>query len=112
MKKFFLLITTVISITAAAQTNSGYAIDFKVNGLKDTTAYLGYFFSEQTYIRDTARVNSKGEFSFTGKTALQQGSYFLVLNKSRLMDLVIGPDQHFSIETDTAGLRKPVGNVT
>lgn len=111
MKKFFLLITTVISITAAAQTNSGYAIDFKVNGLKDTTAYLGYFFAEQTYIRDTARVNSKGEFSFTGKTVLQQGSYFLVLNKSKLMDLVIGPDQHFSIETDTAGLRRPVGKV-
>lgn len=112
MKKFFLLIATVISISAAAQTKPGYAIDFKVKGLKDTTAYLGYYFAEQTYIRDTAHVNSTGQFSFTGKTALQQGSYFLVLNKSKLMDVVIGPNQHFSVETDTAGLRRPVGNVT
>lgn len=111
MNKFFLLIASVISISAAAQNNSGYAIDFKVTGLKDTTAYLGYFFAEQTYIRDTANVNSKGEFSFTGKTPLLQGSYFLVLNKSRLIDIMIGPNQHFSVETDTAGLRRPVGKV-
>lgn len=111
MKKFFLLIVTIISISAAAQTKPGYTIDFKVKGLKDTTAYLGYYFAEQTYIRDTARVNGKGEFSFTGKTALLQGSYFLVLNKTRLMDLVVGPNHHFSVETDTTGLRRPVGNV-
>lgn len=112
MKNLFLLITTVISIHAAAQTKPGYAIDFKVNGLKDTTAYLGYYLAEQAYIRDTAQVNSKGEFSFTGKTALQQGSYFLVLNKSRLIDIVIGTNQHFSLETDTVELRKRAGNVT
>lgn len=112
MKKFFLLIATVISISAAAQTKPGSAIDFKVKGLKDTTAYLGYFFAEQTYIRDTAKVNANGQFSFTGKTPLQQGSYFLVMNKSRLMDIMVGPNQHFSVETDTAGLKRPVGNVT
>lgn len=112
MKKFFLLIASVISISAAAQTKPGYAIDFKVKGLKDTTAYLGYFFAEQTYIRDTAHVNATGQFSFTGKTALPQGSYFLVMNKSKLFDIMIGPNQHFSIETDTAGLRRPVNNLT
>jgi thiol-disulfide isomerase/thioredoxin len=112
MKKLFLLITTVISISAAAQTKPGYAIDFKVRGLKDTTAYLGYYFGEQAYIRDTAHVNNAGQFSFTGTTALPQGMYFLVLDKSRLFDVIVGVNQHFSVETDTAGLRKPVGNVT
>jgi hypothetical protein len=112
MKKLFLLIATVISISAAAQTKPGYAIDFKVNGLKDTTAYLGYYFAEQAYIRDTAHVNSNGQFSFTGKTALQQGLYFLVLNKSKFIDIVVGHNQHFLVETDTAGLKKPAGNVT
>lgn len=112
MKKFFLLITSLISLHAVAQTKGGYSIDFKVNGLKDTTAYLGYYFAEQSYLRDTARVNNKGEFSFTGKTTLPQGSYFLVLNKTRLMDLMVGTNQHFAIETDTAGLKRPVGKVT
>jgi thiol-disulfide isomerase/thioredoxin len=112
MKKFFLLIATVISISAAAQTKPGYAIDFKVKGLKDTTAYLGYYYAEQAYIRDTAHVNSNGQFSFTGKTALPQGLYFLVLNKSRLIDIVLGPNQHFSLEMDTVELRKRAGNIT
>ena len=112
MKKLFLLIASVICFSAIAQTNSGHAIDFKVKGLKDTTAYLGFYFAEQTYIQDTARVNGHGEFSFTGKKALPQGSYFLVLNKSKLIDIMVGPNQHFSVETDTAGLRRAAGRVT
>lgn len=112
MKNIFLLLAIVISTSVSAQTKPGYAIDFNVRGLKDTTAYLGYYFAEQTYICDTARVNATGKFSFTGKKALPHGSYFLVLNRNKLMDVVIGPNQHFSIETDTAGLRRPVGRVT
>lgn len=110
MKKLFLILASLISLTAAAQTKSGYTIDFNVKGLKDTTAYLAYYFAEQTYVRDTAKVNSKGEFVFTGNTSLPQGWYFLVLNKLKLIDIMIGPNQHFSIATDTAGLKRPVEN--
>jgi thiol-disulfide isomerase/thioredoxin len=111
MKKLILLITLLISISAVAQTKSGYSIDFRVNGLKDTTAYLGFYYFEQPYIRDTAHVNSKGEFSFTGKTPLLQGTYFLVFNRIQYMNLLIGPDQYFGVETDTAGIKRPVGKV-
>lgn len=108
MKKLFLILISLGSLTAAAQTQPGYAIDFTVKGLKDTTAYLAYYFAEQTYVRDTARVNSKGEFVFRNKTPLPNGWYFLVLNKMKLMDIMIGPNQHFSVVTDTAGLKRPV----
>lgn len=108
MKKLFLILASVASLTAAAQTKSGYAIDFNVKGLKDSTAYLAYYFAEQTYIRDTAHVNSKGEFVFSDKTPLPQGWYFLVLNKLKLMDVMVGPNQHFSVVTDTAGIKSPV----
>lgn len=111
MKKIVLLITTVISISVSAQTKPGYSIEFNVKGLKDTTAYLGYYFAEQAYIRDTAKVNSKGEFTFSGKRALPEGPFFLLLNRTPLMQVMIGPNQHFSVITDTAGIRKPVGNV-
>lgn len=111
MKKIFFFIAWIISITAAAQTQTGYAIDFKVSGLKDTTAYLGYYFSDNTYIGDTAHVNSKGEFVFKGKKTLPQGWYFLVMNRIKLMNLMIGPNQHFSVVTDTAGLKPPYQNL-
>src|SRR5690606_20533415 len=69
---------------------------------KDTTAYLGYYYGESTFIKDTAQVNSKGEFVFDGKQSLPQGVYFLVLNKTRIFEFVISQDQHFSLATNTA----------
>lgn len=94
-----LLFVTLISCFA----QNAYKIDFKVDGLKDTTAYLGYFWGENAkYIRDTAKVDSNGEFSFTGQKPLLQGVYFLVLDKTKLpFDLVIGKNQTFSLQTST-----------
>jgi hypothetical protein len=67
----FALISLFLLSVISSFGQSGYKIDFKVDGLKDTTIYLGYFWGEgTTYIKDTATVNSKGEFSFTGKQPL------------------------------------------
>lgn len=90
----------VLSVSCFAQ--SGYNLRFKVDGLKDTTAYLGYYYGESTFVKDTARVNSAGEFAFDGKQPLPQGVYFLVLNKTRLFELVVSHTQTFSLETSTS----------
>jgi thiol-disulfide isomerase/thioredoxin len=76
-------------------------MDFKVVGLKDTTAYLGFYYGEQTYLKDTARVNGTGNFTFDGNKTLPQGVYFLVVNKTRLFEFVVSDDQRFQLETDT-----------
>lgn len=80
---------------------SGYKIDVKIKGLKDTTAYLGFFLQENTYIKDTARINHEGACRFEGSGILPQGIYFLVLDKTRLFDFVVGHQQHFTLETST-----------
>lgn len=77
----------------------GYKIDFKIKGWKDTTAYLGHYYGEQTYIKDTAKINNQGAFSYEGNKMLPQGVYFLVLDKSKIFDFVISSDQRFSLET-------------
>jgi hypothetical protein len=90
-----------------------YDIQFRVDGWKDTTAYLGNYFSESTYIRDTAKVNSKGEFHFDGKKPLERGVYLLVLGKSKIFEFVIGQQQHFKLETavpDFVGNMKVTGD--
>lgn len=101
MRKLVFAFVLFLSFGAVAQVKPGYSIQFKVQGLKDTTAYLGYFFLENTYVRDTAKVNSKGEFTFDGKQTLPHGMYFLVLNKARIFDFVVGSTQHFTLETNT-----------
>src|SRR5689334_24915730 len=98
MRYQFLIAALLISLAAAAQ--PGYKIDFKVKGWKDTTAYLGYFQGDQTFVKDTAKVNAQGEFSFDGTKPLLQGIYIIVVNKNRLLDFVVGTDQRFSLETD------------
>lgn len=100
MRTGFLSILVLVSVSCIAQT--GYNIRFKVDGLKDTTAYLGYYYGESTFVKDTAAVNHSGEFVFDGKQTLPQGVYFLVLNKTRIFEMVVGRNQHFSMETSTA----------
>src|SRR6267154_3894817 len=78
--RFFLFLMVVFS---QAFSQSGYKINFKIKGWKDKTAYLGTYWGETTYIKDTARVNKSGEFSFDSKTALPQGVYMLILNKNK-----------------------------
>jgi len=94
----------VIALGMGAEAQPGYKLDFKVKGWKDTTVYLGYFQGDQTFVKDTARANALGEFSFEGSKSLLQGVYMLILEKSRTLDLVIGADQRFSLETDKEDL--------
>jgi thiol-disulfide isomerase/thioredoxin len=104
MRVVFALILLAFQFSAIAQT--GYKIDFKINGWKDTTVYLGHYYGEQTYIKDTARVNNMGTFSFDNARSLPQGVYFLVLNKSKIFDFVVSKDQFFTLETSTSDFVK------
>jgi peroxiredoxin len=104
MRISFVAALLFISLLSHAQ--SGYKIDFKIKGLKDTTAYLCYYFSDQTLLRDTAKVNSAGAFSFDGPKDLLQGTYFLAVDNKKEkvklpFEMVVGADQRFTLETST-----------
>lgn len=96
----FLFFALCLSISTLSFGQSGYNLQFKITGLKDTILYLGHFYGEATYIKDTAQVNHEGVFAFQGKNTLRQGVYFLVLGKNKQFDMVIGRDQHFAMATD------------
>ncbi len=99
MRLSIVLLFSIIAYGGQAQ--SGYKIDFKVKGWKDTTVYLGHYYGEQTYLKDTARASAAGVFTFDNAKTLPQGVYFLVLNKSKIFDFVVGNDQLFSMETSS-----------
>lgn len=85
----------------AAPSPSAYRIEMTIKGLKDTTAYLGYYYGESTYLNDTAKVDSRGHLVFDGPKPLAQGVYFMVLNKTRVFEFLIGANQRFLLETST-----------
>src|SRR5436190_5036568 len=104
MKNCLLVLALVISTSCLAQT--GFKIEFKIKGLKDSTVYMGYYTGESTCVRDTARSSALGAFTFDGKANLPHGVYFLALNsgsanKNKIFDFVVTDQQHFVMETST-----------
>lgn len=94
----------------------GYKLDFSIKELKDTTVYLGYYFGESTFIRDTTQSDKDGRFTFSGPKRLDRGIYFLAMDlpvtgkpkeakkKTKLFEpgFLVGDNQHFTLETSTA----------
>jgi thiol-disulfide isomerase/thioredoxin len=93
------LVPALAAAALSAQAQTGYQIDITVAGLRDTTAFLGYYYGEQAFLRDTARVGPSGRFVFDGKKSLSPGVYFVALDKTPIFDLVISEDQFFSVQT-------------
>jgi peroxiredoxin len=98
MRAYFFALFCLLTIVCQAQ-QKAYNIQFKIDGWKDTTAYLCHYYSEGTWLRDTAKVNSKGEFVFDGKKPIERGVYMLVLNKAKIFEFVVGQNKNFKLET-------------
>ncbi|MDZ4714592.1 MAG: thioredoxin-like domain-containing protein [Cytophagales bacterium] len=101
MKNVFLLCICLLPLFSAAQ--DGYKINFTIKELKDTTVYLGYYYGESTFLKDTARSDSRGRFTFDGSKKLDRGMYFLVLGKTKVFEpgFMVNQQQRFSMETST-----------
>jgi thiol-disulfide isomerase/thioredoxin len=101
---FLFLLVLLFGSQSFAQTPSSFSIKGKINGIKDTTVFLAHYFGyNQQVIKDTAKVDSYGQFHFKGTKELPEGLYLIALPKGRYLDVVIG-NTNFSFETDTTNL--------
>ena len=100
MKK--LLVIAIISsfCLSAFAGNEGYKIKIKFKGLKDSTVYLGNYFGNKQYYKDTARIDANGICVFQGKEPLPGGIYSVIYNNMMLFELVVN-EPLIEIETDT-----------
>ena len=106
MKRYSILLLVIfLSVSRMATAGGhGYKIKLKVKGIKDTTAYLGYYFADKKFSKDTIHFNSNGEAIAEGKEPLEQGIYMFIFPsmKNVYFEVLIGKDQDFSLETDTS----------
>jgi thiol-disulfide isomerase/thioredoxin len=100
--KFLASLVTLLFLTVTMVNAGGYLIRVKVNGLKDSTCYLGHYFGQHQYVKDTAKANANGEIVFDGKEALDGGIYFIVLPKKKFFEFIVDKEQNMSFETDTS----------
>lgn len=99
MKRLIILFAAVLFSSVCFSQNA-YEITIEVDGLKDSEAYLSYYYGKGQYYRDTAKIDSKGRMVFSGKDSLEHGMYSLVHKKSKVFDFLVD-NQEFSLKTDT-----------
>ena len=103
MKKYAFITLCIVLLSSQLSAQNGYDIKFKINGLKDTTAYLAYYFGSGQYYKDTTMVNDKGEAFFEGNDTLAHGMYSFIQNGAKQFDFFV-TDQQFEMSSDTSNL--------
>ncbi len=116
MKHFLIVLILSIAVpTVIFSQKTGYQIKVKIDGFQQKEAYLGYYFGDKQYLKDTAFVEADGRFYFEGNEKLTGGMYLLVLPPdNQFVQLLLDDDnQWFSMETkltDLAGSIKITGS--
>ena len=102
MKQYFFSLLMLLAVGGMAQTaKNAYQIRVKVDGFTEKQLYLGYYMGDKQYVMDTAEVDAKGEFVFSGAEALKAGMYIIVLppNNDFFQILVTDKEQAFFVRT-------------
>jgi thiol-disulfide isomerase/thioredoxin len=109
MSRFLLSFLFIISVFVSTQAQSaGYDIQIKVDGYEPDTVYLGYFYADKQYLKDTTARGEDGYFRFQGDEKLDGGIYLVVMPPdNKFFQIIIDEnEQQFKVETampDMAG---------
>jgi thiol-disulfide isomerase/thioredoxin len=107
MKHFFSAVLALFAIPAVIFSQKpGFQIKVKIDGFQQKEAYLGYYFGDKQYLKDTAYVEADGKFYFEGNEKLSAGIYLIVLppDNQFIQILVDNDNQWFSVETKLTDL--------
>ncbi len=88
----------------------GYQIKVEIGDFENKEAYLGYFYGDKQYLKDTAYVETDGKFYFEGNTKLEPGIYMIVLPPDNMyFQIMVNDDeQWFSIKTKAPNFDKNI----
>ena len=100
------LILSLLTILTLSSVNvfSQYKISVHIPAFPNDTLIFGYYMDETIRITDTLYTDGAGSATIQGKMALPEGMYTIYLPSKSRVDLLIGKDQDFSVNTDTADM--------
>ena len=97
---------TVKTEASASKPKDAFNITITVKGYPERMFYLGYYFGDKQYLRDSAYTDKNGTMVFKGDKTLEGGIYLIATaQKSLLFDFVV-TEQFFSLETDSVDVVK------
>jgi thiol-disulfide isomerase/thioredoxin len=99
MKKLILFFAFISFFSFSyGQMKKGYEISVSISGLPDSTLFLAYHFGDKQYLKDTIKLDNKGQGVFSGKEALPQGIYLVVLPGKQYFEVLLSENQHFGVK--------------
>ena len=102
LRSFLNLIILLLSVNALAQkSNPGYEIKVKFKNYKDTLAFLGNYYGEKQYLKDTTRIDKNGFAVFKDNEKLPGGMYLVVTPDKKYFEIIIDKEQNFYLEADS-----------
>ncbi|HBO73524.1 MAG TPA: DUF5106 domain-containing protein [Marinilabiliales bacterium] len=99
----YLLILAFSTLLTGSVLGQTYHIKVHIDNLPDSTVYLGYYFGDKQYAKDTVKLDSKGNGTFDGKDTLPSGIYFILLPGNIFFEIAIDKEQKFSVSTKYNG---------
>jgi thiol-disulfide isomerase/thioredoxin len=91
------IIILIIPAALFCQTKTGHEIHISISGLSDSTIYLAYHMGDKQYLKDTIKLDKKGQGIIKGKESLPQGIYMIVLPRKNYFEILISDNQQFKI---------------
>jgi len=96
-----LLLVTIFTYLSliCGTANAQHQLKIHIDNLADSTIYLGYYYGDKQYVRDTVILDKKGNGVFQGKDSLPGGIYFIVVPGNMMFELIVDNQQKFSLST-------------
>ena len=77
-----------------------YEITIVLEGIPDTMLYIGYYYADKTYSRDSVFVDKRRPYTFVlkGKDTLNRGVYIVAgQRKNKYLEFIMDTASHFTI---------------
>ncbi len=108
--KYFTMLLFVLMVAAtttaqAGKAKKGHKIDVTIHGLADSTVFLAHYEGSRMYYSDTAQIDSKGNFTFSGDEPLNVGIYAIVYSGMKLFEFIVN-EQQLRFETNSSAYMK------
>ena len=100
MKKQHLLLLFILLFSLNSFAKDAYNINITIKGAPETKFFLGYYFGDKQYLRDSAVTDKSGKMTFKGDKVLEGGVYLIASSEKALMFDFIVSEMFFSLETD------------
>jgi thiol-disulfide isomerase/thioredoxin len=93
------LIIFVFVLSGFVTYGQGYEIKIQIDNLADSAVYLGYYFGDKQYVKDTVKLDKKGRGVFKGNEPLPTGMYFVLVPGNMVFEVIVDQVQKFGLST-------------